>query len=86
MATMQTPAMAKRVKGGSFLTEERSPEDVFTPEDLSEEQRQIAKTATEFTTNEVIPAADQIEAKNFEVTRALLRKTGELGLMAVEIP
>jgi butyryl-CoA dehydrogenase len=83
---MQTPAMAKRVKGGSFLTEERLPEDVFTPEDLSEEQRQIAKTAAEFTTNEVMPAADQIEAKNFEVTRSLLRKAGGLGLMAVDIP
>jgi butyryl-CoA dehydrogenase len=57
---MQTPVTAKRVKGGSFLIEERLPEDVFTPEDLSEEQRQIAKTASEFTTNEVMPAADQI--------------------------
>jgi butyryl-CoA dehydrogenase len=78
--------MAKRVKGGSFLTEERDPQDVFTPEDLSEEHRQIAKTAIDFTQNEVMPAAAEIEAKNFEVTRGLLRKAGELGLMAVDIP
>ena len=65
---------ALRVKGGSFLTEERHPDDVFTPEDLSDEHRQIAKTAVNFTLNEVMPAADQIEAKNFEVTRALLRR------------
>ncbi len=86
MATTDTASMAKRVKGGSFLTEERDPQDIFTPEDFSGEHRQIAKTAVEFTTNEVLPAAADIEAKNFTVTRALLRKAGELGLMAVDIP
>ena len=86
MATSDVHVMAKRVKGGSFLTEERDPQDVFTPEDLSEEHRQIAKTAIDFTQNEVMPAAAEIEAKNFAVTRALLRKAGELGLMAVDIP
>src|SRR5207248_2273970 len=48
--------------------------------------RQIAKTAAEFVTNEVLPVAGEIEAKNFDVTRKLLRKTGELGLMAADIP
>jgi alkylation response protein AidB-like acyl-CoA dehydrogenase len=86
MATSTTQFIAKRVAGGSFLIEERQPEDVFTPEDFSEEHRQIAKTAAEFTANEVMPAAAEIEAKNFEVTRALLRKAGELGLMAVDVP
>ena len=70
MATSDVHVMAKRVKGGSFLTEERDPQDIFTPEDLSEEHRQIAKTAIDFTTNEVMPAAAEIEAKNFTVTRA----------------
>jgi butyryl-CoA dehydrogenase len=86
MATTETKATAKRVKGGSFLIEERLPQDIFTPEDFSGEHRQIAKTAVEFTTNEVMPAADAIEAKNFEVTRGLLRKAGELGLMGVDVP
>jgi alkylation response protein AidB-like acyl-CoA dehydrogenase len=88
MATMETmTALApKRVKGGSFLTEERDPQDVFTPEDLSEEQRQIAKTASEFVINEVLPFTDEIEAKNFEISKGLLRKAGELGLMAVDVP
>src|SRR3954464_5481677 len=85
MATTTSPA-AKRVQGGSFLIEERRPEDIFTPEDFTEEHRQIARTAAEFTANEVMPAAAEIEAKNFTVTRALLRKAGELGLMAVDIP
>src|SRR5215472_12073032 len=75
-----TSKPARRAAGGSFLTEERNPQDVFTPEDLSEEQRQIAKTASEFTANE------EIEAKNFVVTRGLLRRAGELGLMGVDVP
>src|SRR5437764_8355262 len=86
MATSKVQLMAKRVKGGSFLTDEREPQDVFTPEDISEEHRQIAKTAIDFTQNEVMPAAAEIEAKNFAVTKGLLRKAGELGLMAVDIP
>jgi butyryl-CoA dehydrogenase len=76
----------KRTKGGSFLIEESKPGDIFTPEDLSEEQRQVAKTANEFVTNEVLPAICEIEAKNFAVTKGLLRKAGELGLLSVDVP
>jgi len=86
MATTNIEAVAKRVKGGSFLTEEREPQDIFSMEDLSEEHRQIAKTATEFTANEVLPHAAEIEAKDFALIRGLLRKAGDLGLMAVDIP
>ena len=86
MATSTTAITFKPVKGGSFLIEQRSPADVFTPEDFSEEHRQIAKTAHEFATNEVLPFADEIESKQFDVTRSLLRKAGELGLLAVDVP
>src|SRR3954453_6379047 len=86
MATSKTQITAKRVKGGSFLIEERLPDEVFTPEDFTDEHRQIARTALDFTTNEVMPAAREIEAKDFAVTRALLRKAGDLGLMAVDVP
>ena len=86
MATMNQAATAAAPKGGSFLVEELQPQDVFTPEDFSDEHRQIAKTAAEFTLNEVVPEAKEIEAKNFEVTLGLLRRAGDLGLMAVDIP
>jgi butyryl-CoA dehydrogenase len=88
MATTNAPApfVVRPFKGGSFLLEERQPQDIFTPEDFTDEHRQIAKTAAEFVTNEVLPAAADIEAKNFDVTRKLLRKTGELGLMSVDVP
>jgi butyryl-CoA dehydrogenase len=78
--------LVKRAKGGSFLIEMSRPEDIFTPEDLSEEQRQVAKTANEFVTNEVMPAISEIESKDFAVTKGLLRKAGELGLLSVDVP
>jgi alkylation response protein AidB-like acyl-CoA dehydrogenase len=77
---------AMRVKGGSFLIEDRAPQEVFTPEDLSEEQQQIAKTASEFARNEVMPATPEIEAKNFDLMKGLVRKAGELGLTGVDVP
>jgi butyryl-CoA dehydrogenase len=86
MATTTTQPTIKPAKGGSFLIEEIRPEEVFTPEDFTEEHRQIARTTAGFTANEVLPAAAEIEAKNFDVTRRLLRHAGELGLMAVDIP
>ncbi|HTV06420.1 MAG TPA: acyl-CoA dehydrogenase family protein [Acidobacteriaceae bacterium] len=72
--------------GANFLLHETDPTSILTPEDFTEEQQQIARTAAEFATNEVLPAAAEIEAKNFEVTRGLLKKAGNLGLMAVDIP
>ncbi|HKE23032.1 MAG TPA: acyl-CoA dehydrogenase family protein [Bryobacteraceae bacterium] len=86
MQPTATTLTAKAAPGGNFLLQELRPEDIFTPEDFSEEHRQIAKTTADFTTNEVMPMAAEIEAKNFEVTRSLLRKAGELGLMAVDVP
>ncbi len=85
MATA-TDTLQRTIAGGSFLIEERTPGEVMTPEDFSEEQRQIARTASDFARNEVVPAAEAIEAKHFEVTRGLLKKAGDLGLLAVDIP
>jgi len=86
MESTARTSSVKAAQGGSFLIEDRDPQDVFTPEDFSEEQQQIAKTAAEFARNEVMPATREIEAKNFAVTKGLLRKAGELGLMAVDVP
>ncbi|HWF09484.1 MAG TPA: acyl-CoA dehydrogenase family protein [Bryobacteraceae bacterium] len=83
MATTLSPTVAT---GASFLLNLTDPASVFTPEDFSDEQQQIAATAAEFSANEVLPAAAEIEAKNFDITRALLKKAGDLGLMAVDIP
>ena len=85
MATA-TEIVHRTIAGGSFLIEERTPDEIMTPEDFTDEQRQIARTASDFVRNEVVPAAEEIEAKHFDVTRALLKKAGDLGLMAVDIP
>jgi butyryl-CoA dehydrogenase len=72
--------------GGSFLLEDRSAAEVFTPEDLSEEQRQIAETAARFGREQILPAVEQIEAKQDGVMRGLLREAAELGFTAIDIP
>ncbi len=85
MAT-DTQVRSEIVRGGSFLIEERALDDVFTPEDFSEEQRMIAQTAEEFMESEMIPRLPEILALKYEATRELLRKAGELGLLGVEVP
>ncbi len=77
---------AKVLKGGIFLIEDRHPADVFTPEDISEEQRMFARTAEEFLRKEVIPNEEGIYAKDYGVHRELMRKAGELGLLSIDIP
>ena len=72
--------------GGSFLLEDRLPEEVFTPEDLSPEQRQIAETAIRFAREQILPAVSKIEAKETGVMRSLLVHAAELGFTAVDIP
>jgi alkylation response protein AidB-like acyl-CoA dehydrogenase len=84
---MVTTAVPKaRISGGSFLLEERRPDEVFTPEDFSEQHLLIAQTAEEFANNEIVPHIEKMEHKDFSVTRDLLKKAGELGLSSVEIP
>src|SRR5271157_2001363 len=75
-----------KISGGSFLLEERQTADVFTPEDFSEQHQMIGQTTEEFALNEILPQAEKIEHKDFSISRALLKKAGELGLSSVEIP
>ena len=86
MATVSTAIPSKKITGGSFLLEERAPEDVFTPEDFTEEHRQIAHTTDEFARNEILPLAEKIEHKDWPLTRELLKKASDLGLTSADIP
>ena len=85
---MSAPAVSSIVAapGGSFLLETRSPSQIFTPEDLNEEQRQIAATATRFAREEIQPAIAAIEGKEPGVLPGIMRKAAEMGFAAVEIP
>ncbi len=81
---MTTTATAAR--GGSWLIEEAPSEPVFTPEQLSDEHRLITQTADEFMTNEVIPAIDTLEQKDWALARQLVKRAGELGLLGTDVP
>ena len=82
----ETASPVVAAPGGSFLLETRNPAEIFTPEDLNDEQRQIAATAERFAREEILPAADAIEAKEPGVLAAVLRKAADLGFTAVDIP
>jgi alkylation response protein AidB-like acyl-CoA dehydrogenase len=84
MATAVVPKT--KLAGGSFLLQEHHIDDLFTPEDLSEEHQQIAQTTQEFAENEIVPNLERIEHKEFSVTRELLRKACEIGIANVDIP
>src|SRR5439155_4938516 len=73
-------------KGASWLLEETEPSSTFTPEKLSEEHRLMAQTVEEFVDNEVLPKIDQLETKDWNLARALVRRAGELGLLGISVP
>jgi len=85
MATFTAPS-ATKIPGGSFLIEDRTPDEVFTPEDFTEQHLLIAQTAEEFAIKEIVPNAERMEHKEFAVNRELVKKAGELGLSGVDIP
>jgi alkylation response protein AidB-like acyl-CoA dehydrogenase len=74
------------MRGGWFLLEAQTPEQMFTPEDFTEEHRAIAKTTEEFWSQEVAPHLEEIQHQDFDVLKRVLRKSGELGLTAVFLP
>jgi alkylation response protein AidB-like acyl-CoA dehydrogenase len=76
----------KIVKGGSFLLEEVTPDQVFTPEDYTDEQIMIAKTTEDFVQNEVRPQIEHLENHEFDRTVKLLKQAGDLGLLGADVP
>src|SRR2546427_8108852 len=81
-----TKELATVKKGGSFLIEETVAPDIFTPEDLTEEQTMIRDMTEQFVEDEVLPQVEKIEHQQWDVTVALLRRCGELGLLGIEVP
>src|SRR5690348_2605735 len=84
---MSAVAEQKKIfKGGSFLIEERAPEEIFTPEDITEEHRMIADTTRQFIDNEVTPHIDELEQHDWKLSRQLVGKAADLGLIGANIP
>jgi alkylation response protein AidB-like acyl-CoA dehydrogenase len=74
------------VQGGAFMIEDRTTQEIFTPEDFTEEHRMIAETTRQFIDNEVIPHIGALEKHDWKLARELVHKAAELGLIGANIP
>lgn len=74
------------LRGGQFLVKETKAEDVFTPEDFSEEQKMMRDSVKEFVDREIWPNKERFEHKDYALTEEIMRKAGELGLLGVAVP
>ena len=74
------------IKGGEFIIKETQPEDIFTPEDFSEEQIMMKDSVKEFVDREIFPYKDRFEKKDYEFTKSCMEKAGELGFLGVPVP
>ncbi|MET1181275.1 acyl-CoA dehydrogenase family protein [Peribacillus simplex] len=74
------------IKGGAFLVEDITYDQVFTPEDYSDEHKMIAKTAEDFVVNEILPQVEHLENHEFDRSVKLLKDAGEIGLLGADVP
>ena len=74
------------IKGGSFIINDQTPNDVFTPEDFTEEQTMMKEALQEFIDREVWPHKDRFEKKDYALTKEIMEKIGELGFLGVSVP
>jgi len=79
-------AKPKLFRGGEFLITDALPEEVFTPEDFTNEHRLIGKSAEEFGLGEIEPRREELEELDPELVKSLLRKAGELGFLSTDVP
>ncbi|BDG01504.1 acyl-CoA dehydrogenase family protein [Anaeromyxobacter oryzae] len=79
--------MASRLfKGAEYLIARATKDDVFTPEDFTDEQRQIADTTTSFVRDEVLPVYERLERQEAGLARSLMKKAGDAGLLMIDAP
>ncbi len=76
----------KLFKGAEYLISDISGADVFTPEDFTDEQKQIAETTEQFVEKEVLPRFEEIEQQKFSINVELMKKAGDLGLLMLDAP
>jgi alkylation response protein AidB-like acyl-CoA dehydrogenase len=76
----------KLFKGGEFLIVDGLPEEIFTPEDFTKDQRQIAQAADEFGTKELLAKKEEVEELNYDLLKEMLRKAGDLGFLGADMP
>ncbi len=74
------------LKGGEYLITDVACEDIFTPEDFSDEQKQMGETTEQFIINDIMPKIEEIDKQNFDIVVEGMRKCGELGLLMMDAP
>jgi alkylation response protein AidB-like acyl-CoA dehydrogenase len=74
------------LRGGQFLVKETKAEDVFTPEDFSEEQKMMRDSVKEFVDREIWPLKPRFEQHDYALTEEIMQKAGEMGLLGVAVP
>ena len=73
-------------RGGQFLVKETKCENIFTPEDFSEEQIMMRDSVKEFVDKEIWPYKDRFEKKDYALTEETMRKAGEMGFLSIAVP
>ena len=76
----------KTVKGSEFIIKESTPEKTFTPEDFSEEQILMKDSVKEFVDREIIAERSRFENKDYQYTKEVMQKAGQLGFLSVGVP
>ena len=74
------------IRGGQFIVKNSKCEDIFTPEDFTEEQKMMKDAVMEFNEREIIPFRDRFENKDYAFTEEVMRKAGALGFLGVAVP
>ena len=74
-----------KLKGGEFILKESLSDEIFTPEDFSEEQLMMKETIIDFMDREIWPDKMKYEEKNYDLTVQAMKKIGELGLLGVSL-
>lgn len=77
---------SKAIKGGEFIIRKTLPEEIFTPEDFTEEQKMIAQMCTDFINQEVTPNMERIDNMEEGLMPSIMEKAGELGLLGLSVP
>ena len=67
--------------GGSFIINESNPNDIFSPEDFTEEHKMMKESVIEFVDREIVPKKQRFEKKDYQLTEEIMSKIGELGFL-----
>ena len=86
MEVLEKIELKNNTRGGQFIVKETNCEDVFTPEDFSEEQLMMRDSVKEFADKELWAHKDKFEKKDYAYTEATMRKAGEMGFLGVAVP